>query len=220
MGLPSGVLWSPVNVDDSQPSGLASSPFQYGASFFSWGNIDAHDPSSNDAFSYDWGSINAESPYYEGQPYGTTPGCLIQDDLSLEQDAARHICGGLWRMPTAEEFQELLNNCKFIDVEGVEIPPQVADKMINYPLPNGSGFVVGIRLRSNINGAILFFAACGQGSNTNWSYRGARGFYWSKSFQSPYNCKAMSILGSGVSGDTTLGRHYGLAVRPVITPVD
>jgi hypothetical protein len=38
MGLPSGTLWCKKNIDVTQPNGLAASPFQYGCSFFSWGN--------------------------------------------------------------------------------------------------------------------------------------------------------------------------------------
>lgn len=216
MGLPSGVLWSPVNVDDSQPFGFARSPYQYEGSFFSWGNIEAHHPTTEERFDYNWGGVNTQAPYYEGQPYGLTPGSLIQGNLSLEQDAAHQICGGLWRMPSSDEFQELLDNCMFVDVDGVEIPGEVVDKRISYPLPDGTGFVVGIRLKSRINGAVLFFAASGDGFGRNWVYRGQKGFYWSSTFSNAQNSNLLSFDNSAVPSVTLFGRYCGFPIRPVM----
>lgn len=221
MGLPSGVLWSPVNVDDSQPDGFARSPYQYEGSFFSWGNVEAHHPTSSSAFDYDWGGSNEQSPYYEGQPYGLTPGSSLRGDLTLEYDAARVICGGLWRIPSSDEFQELLENTVYIDASGLEIPESVANKLISYPVPGGSGFIKGLRLRSTINGAILFLPACGDGTGTTWNYRGSRCFYWSSSNQNAQNSKLLLASESAVSSGAAFGRYLGFQIRPVMdSPIE
>jgi hypothetical protein len=61
MGLPSGTLWASRNIDVTQPDGFAASPFQCDCSFFSWGNIDGHNPTSNSSFSpYNWGGVNEQ----------------------------------------------------------------------------------------------------------------------------------------------------------------
>lgn len=216
MGLPSGVQWSPVNVDVSQSNGFARSPYQYEASFFSWGNIDAHNPSSDTLFGYNWGGVNAGSPYYEGQPYGETPGSLINANLTAEEDAARIICGSLWRMPTSAEFGELLENCDYIDANGDVIGDTVTNKLIQMPAAVGGGFVVGIRLRSKLNGSILFFAASGLGTGNLWSGQGSTGYLWSSSYASDRSCRGLYFTSSSVIADRLSDRFYGLAIRPVM----
>ena len=64
MGLPSGLLWAKRNLDATQANGFAASEYQYECSFFSWGNTDPHNPTSNDSFApYSFGSTNDEEPY-------------------------------------------------------------------------------------------------------------------------------------------------------------
>ena len=95
MGLPSGLMWAKRNIDVTQPNGFAASEFQYECSFFSWGNVECHNPISDSAFDYDFGSSN------EG-PYASTPGAALTGDASLSYDAARINCGAPWRLPTTE----------------------------------------------------------------------------------------------------------------------
>ena len=54
MGLPSGVKWASRDIDLTKPGGFCETPFTYEKSFFSWGNIDGHNPSSVSAFDYDF----------------------------------------------------------------------------------------------------------------------------------------------------------------------
>lgn len=63
MGLPSGVKWASRDIDLTKPGGFCETPFIYEKSFFSWGNIDGHNPISNSAFSYDWGGVNGAEPW-------------------------------------------------------------------------------------------------------------------------------------------------------------
>lgn len=213
MGLPSGVMWSPVNIDIEQPGGFAKSPFQYECSFFSWGNVDGHNPTGPASFSpWDWGGVNAEEPWYDGQVYGDTPGNTLNGNIpvGVDYDAARAILGAPWRMPTSNDFVELLENCIYIDANGTEIETSRVDKRISI---NG---IVGLRLRSKINGNVIFFPASGYGGGTTWLGRGVFGRYWSSSWVSDRDAKYLYFYSDGVIPQHTISRYFGFSVRPVI----
>ena len=215
MGLPSGVHWAPCNIDVSRPDGFAKSPFQYECSFFSWGNVDGHNPNGPASFSpWSWGAINSQEPWYDGQVYGDTPGNTLTSDIPVndEFDAARANLGNTWRMPTAEEFDELLNNCIYINADGTEIDNTLADKRVTV---NG---IVGIYLQSKINGAKLFFSCSGGGGGVSWIGRGSYGFCWSSSFGNSRNASGLYFYLGGVNGSYLSNRNAGYAIRPVMKP--
>lgn len=210
MGLPSGILWATRNIDLTQKNGFAASPFQYEASFFSWGNTEGHNPTSPSTFGYNWGAANAQEPWYEGQPYGETPGSLIDTDIPIKEDAARVNLGAPWRMPSRTELQELINNCDFVQADGVTIiPPSTTDKRV---LING---VRGIFIRSKINGKLLFFSCSGVGRGTSWENKGSLGIYSSLTYLSSGESRVMSISNSGVNPQNSFGRYFGFPIRPV-----
>lgn len=213
MGLPSGVMWSPVNIDIEQPGGFAKSPFQYDCSFFSWGNVDGHNPTGPASFSpWSWGGINEQDPWYDGQVYGDTPGNTLNGNIpvGVEYDAARANLGAPWRIPTSDDFVELLENCVYIDANGTEIETSSVDKRITM---NG---IVGLRLRSKINGNVIFIPATGNGGGTAWNVRGAVGNYWSSSWNSDRGARGFSFGSDGVSPSAGFNRFLGFAVRPVV----
>ena len=217
MGLPSGTLWAKKNIDITQQNGFAASEFQYECSFCSWGNTDMYNPNAQNSFAgvYDWGSVNAEEPWYEGQPYGSTPGAALTANFGPSFDAARRHLGAPWRMPSTEEFKELFDNCDFIDADGnlvtesTSVAGTAADKRITM---NG---IVGLRLRSKINGNVIFFPASGNGDGTTWYGRGAYGNYWSSSWGSARLARYLSFSSDGVYPQGANCRYYGRAVRPV-----
>lgn len=214
MGLPSGVLWSPVNIDTARPGGFAESAFKLKCSFFSWGNTDAHNPNSRNTFDYNWGYVNDDEPYYENQIYGRTPGAALTGNIPLNMDAARAICGGTWRMPTSAEFQELFDNCDFVQADGsTVIDPAVTDKLVTV---NG---VRGIYLKSKINGRLLFFACCGYGSGNGWLVRGTNGAYWASTYNSSKNGKALAFYSESTLPSGSAPRFYGCPIRPVMNTI-
>jgi len=81
-------------------------------------------------------------------------------------------------MPTATEFQELIDNCDFINPDGSVIPTSTANKLVTV---NG---IVGIYLKSKNNSNRLFFACSGSGYQTSWSNRTTYGNYWSSTLYS------------------------------------
>lgn len=185
------------------------SPFRYECSFCSWGNTEMYNPNEQSSFEgvYDWGGVNAQSPFYEGQPYGSTPGAALSSDFGLSSDAARRHLGAPWRIPSKQEFEELFNACDFIDEDGTIVT--AADKRITM---NG---IVGIRIRSRINGNVMFFPATGYGSGRSWNDRGSSGNYWSSTFISARDARRLYFYGGGVYPSLNNARCYGFAVRPV-----
>jgi len=221
MGLPSGVLWAKANINITTDSGFTEvngevSPFAYDGSFCSWGNTDMHNPTSASSFApYTWGGVNETDPPYDGQVYGSTPGAALTASFGPSYDAARANLGAPWRMPTSAEFKELFDNCEYVDADGnivtaeTSVAKTAADKRVTV---NG---IVGLRLRSKINGNILFFPASGYGNGASRYYRGARGDYWSSSFGSARNARFLSFSSGGVSPQHTSSRCSGFAVLPV-----
>lgn len=212
MGLTSGVKWAERDLDITKPGGFCDTPFTYNKSFFSWGNIDGHNPKNN-TFSgvYNWGGVNDAEPYYEGQVYGGTKGVTLTGNIAVgeEYDAARASLGSPWRMPTSAEFAELFAGCKYIDADGEEIPSETTDKRVTV---NG---VVGLYLQSIANGNRLFFAESGYGYGSSWSSRGSIGIYWSSTFYSSRLARRLFFGSGGVYPQDTNYRYYGFAVRAV-----
>lgn len=212
MGLASGVKWAARDLDLTKPGGFCDTPFTYNKSFFSWGNIDGHNPVSNSfAGVYNWGGVNAAEPWYDGQVYGNTKGNTLAGDIPVgeEFDAARANLGEPWRMPTSAEFAELFAGSIYIDADGVEIPAATTDKRVTV---NG---VLGFYLQSKTNGNRLFFSASGYGAGSSWNRRGSNGYYWSASFYSARNARYLYFDSGGVYPQSYNIRSYGFAVRAV-----
>ena len=208
MGLPSGRLWAIANIDVTKQSGFAEvdgkpSPFIYECTFFSWGNTEGHNPTSTSAFSYDWGTGN------DG-PYAQTPGAQLTANAGLSFDAARAILGAPWRDPSTEDFAELFANIDFVQADGeTVIDASQANKLVTV---NG---IVGIYLKSKINGRLLFFPCSGSGYGQSWYYRGSLGDYWSRSLSSQTNGRHLYFDSGGVYPQNNYGRFYGFARRAV-----
>ena len=90
LGLPSGLLWATCNVG-------ATSPEQTGL-YFAWGETTGFTVEQIEN-----GERSFKKEYYKATD--------IPADLTLEQDAAHIHMGGKWRMPTKDEFQELIDTC-------------------------------------------------------------------------------------------------------------
>lgn len=215
MGLPSGTLWAVSNLDISSPGKFQPTPYQYECSFVSWGNIGAHNPISENEFDYDFGGINAQAPWYEGQVYGSTPGAALTTKIPLSLDVAHRELGSPWRMPTMEEFTELIANITFMRSDGVTpIPSHYENKIVTVE------GVKGIYLKSNINGNMLFFACAGGASDTQWTSRGEAGRYWSSSILSEQYAISIGFGTIGVFPQGEAYRYEGRAIRPVWNPRD
>lgn len=202
LGLPSGLKWAKRNILTESPDGFAFEGSGYYCSYFSWGNTDGHAP-SNDAFTYDFGSSNSG-------PYASTPGSKLTGNIPPSMDAARMICGAPWRMPTSAEFQELFDNCVFVQADGTtEISASTTNKLVTV------NSVVGIYLKSKKNGNTIFFPVCGYGEGTSLIDKSSYGLYWSSSSYSSSNSQRLYFYNGGVYPLGNSGKYCGFPIRPV-----
>lgn len=122
--------------------------------------------------------------------------------LDLEDDAAHAKWGGSWRMPTKAEWDELMNdnNCTWVN--------------------NSDGFLV----TSKSNGNSIFLPLVGRYRNSEYSFKGDMGFYWSSSLYTddPSSAWYLSLKSddySGTKNDIEMkadrSRNLGFSIRPV-----
>jgi hypothetical protein len=153
LGLPSGTLWATRNVG-------ASSPEDYG-DYFAWGETE---PKGYYGWeTYKWAGFDSDGNYYYLTKYNYDIYNGIVDnktELVPEDDAAYVNWGSSWRIPSHDEFNELLGNCSWqtTTVNG-----------INGLLGTGS------------NGNTIFFPAAGFRYDFTLSDNvGSVGLYWTR----------------------------------------
>lgn len=100
LGLPSGLLWANMNIGAERAS-------DYG-DYFAWGET-----ATKHTFgwsSYKFGVEDSYTKYGVNQAYTKVVDGLMV--LQPEDDAASVLWGDGWRMPTKEEFEELMQYCE------------------------------------------------------------------------------------------------------------
>ena len=172
LGLPSGTLWAAYNIDKSLDN----------LSYYAWGTT-------------------AESDSYDWENYKLVKVDDEQKNVDSEHDVATKHWGGLWRLPTAEEFRELHNEC-----------------IINWCMkPQGC-------LLTGANGNRIFLPANGYlREATRNELKGIVGKYWSASGRD--NTKAWSLEIKESNSEKKEAyfavkleeRCYGLSLRPVLS---
>lgn len=117
LGLPSGCLWSEVNLG-------ASSSEEAGYYFF-WGDVEPCQKGSRYKYVsenyYTGGGESQYLKYVTDSELGIVDGKII---MELQDDAANTMLGDSWSVPTVEDFNELLTYCSWKDttkngIEGV-----------------------------------------------------------------------------------------------------
>jgi len=181
LGLPSGLLWATCNVGATTPEGYGD--------YFAWGETQPKNY-------YGWENYL----YYEGGEYPWIT-CTKYDydglsTLLSEDDAATAQWGANWRMPTTEEWQELLNNTTG-----------------EWTTQNG---VNGLLLTA-LNGNSLFLPAAGHHYYDDFSNVN---YYWSSSLDYYWHCEAGAhdfyIINDSFNFEVyRMARCSGCPVRPV-----
>ena len=199
LGLPSGLKWAKCNVGAEKES-------DYGI-MFAWGQTDnavATNFVDSKNYPYSWatyehcnGSYNTLTKYNTSTSYGENPDHITT--LKPVDDAATQIMGGDWRMPTQDEFQELLDN---------------TDKL--WTTING---VNGYKFTSNKEGYqnnSIFIPAAGYCDDGSVYGVGNYGYVWSSSLtaSNPRNAWCLYFY-SGNCGIGYCNRYNGLSVRGV-----
>ena len=191
LGLPSGTLWATCNVG-------ADSPEEYG-DYFAWGETTGYidGKTTFDLTTYKWckGSENTITKYCTNSSYGNEGFTDNKTKLDLEDDAAYANLGPAWRMPSMEQYRELINE----DYTTTEWTTQ-----------NG---VNGYKITSRTNGKSIFLPNAGfyeGSSNSSFSY------YLSRSLDIEAPASAGGVLfGPGYFVVSYNDRSKGYPVRPV-----
>ena len=187
------VKWSTCNIG-------ASSPSAYG-DYYAWGETSTKSDYSWSTYKYCNGSYTTMTKYCSDSDYGNNGYTDSRTTLELSDDVVRQKWGGSWRMPTYDEFRELIDNCTW-----------------TWTTMNG---VNGYKVTSKRSGYLsrsIFLPAAGFRSGTHLYYAGEYGFYWSSSLYTdgPYYARYL-LFDSGDHYTGNLYRYYGRSVRPVIS---
>ena len=191
LGLPSGTLWAKYNVG-------ATSETAYG-DYFMWGSTT---PNTKDECTWTNAPFNNKSSDYNETYFNSVKNTVCPNGiLAKGYDAASHIMGGDWRMPTETEIQELLDGT-------------IWEWITNY---KGTG-VNGRKFTSKTDTSkYIFIPAAGyysDGSVNNVDYRG---YVWSSSLSAsnPNSAWYLSFYSENcIMNDS--GRCYGQSVRGVL----
>ena len=219
LGLPSGTLWATCNIG-------ASSPLEYG-DYFAWGETkgygqDDYSNTTNYAstgnytkteFSwstYKWcqGEENTLTKYCSNAAYGYSSESSYlrftdtKTSLDAVDDAAYQTWGSGWRIPTKEQWEELINYCT---------------------VAKGSNNNVNFYGYMGPNGNYIYLPCAGYRNDTLLKNDELEGYYWSRTLNSDSPSGASIWLGTflysyeGNEGDcvTNLSRYLGMPIRAV-----
>ena len=172
------VLWATTNLGATQPE-------EYG-DYFAWGETEPKDSYTRD--NYKW---------RDNTKYNNSGGLT---SIQLEDDAAHVNWGGEWRMPTKEEYSELIEKCTWTWTQ---------HKGIN-------GYQV-----TGPNGNSIFLPATGYIGNGPSYPAGEYGLYWTTELKSSsINSSYILIFGKNYTQRPSPNgsRFYGFSIRPVCPP--
>lgn len=176
LGLPSGTLWASCNVGATKPEEVGG--------YYAWGETEEKKV-------YEWSNYSLCSGK-EGTCHD------IGENISGTQYDVAHVkWGANWRMPTIDEWQEVIVNCtnQVVTLNGVK----------------------GLRLTSRKNGKSIFlpFTGCRWDSGT---YYPDNIYCWLSNKSSKGNDFANYLQyreGMGIGSGRDFERYIGLPVRPV-----
>ena len=191
LDLPSGTYWAKCNLGAASEEGYGN--------YYMWGSKTA---STNCTW--------ADAPFNNGlSSYNSTHFSSVKNTvcpsnvLAKGYDAAYKSTGGIARMPTQADFQELLAN---------------TDKTweVNF---NGSN-VKGWRFKSRTDeNKYIFIPAAGYLEGSSEKYKGSYGYVWCSSLDTSDPSKALHLYihpdSSSLSADNGFSRSNGLSIRPV-----
>lgn len=149
---------------------------------------------------YKWckGSDNTMTKYCTNSSYGYEDFTDNKTELDLEDDAAYVNWGPAWRIPSKEQFDELINS-SYTTTE--------------WTTQNG---VNGRKITSNTNGNSIFLPAAGDRYESSLYFAGSEGHYWSRTLYSDRPSRAWNpYFFSSIVSTSNQFRCYGQSVRPI-----
>ncbi len=184
--LPSGTKWASCNVG-------ALKPEEYGG-YYAWGETEEKNWYEWSTYKWCNGTNTSMTKYCTNSSYGTVDNKTM---LDLEDDVAHVMWGGDWRIPTYNEFEELVDNC-----------------ISEWTILNG---VKGQKFTSKRNGNSIFLPAAGYRKGHDLHSVVVYGYFWTSSLEEDISVWFGS--GYGLQGGSNSDRYCGLSVRPVISGI-
>lgn len=161
LGLPSGTLWACCNID-------TDSPEEFGG-YYAWGELEEKDSYTTSNYSL------------------SSAGSM--HDLTAEEDVATVTWGSKWRMPTMDEFKEILNHCSWSWEEFNE--------------------VIGARITGPNGGTIFLPAASMKDDSQYTAPLGTYGSYWGRTHATSSSYATELVFGIAYySQNYQLGEFY------------
>ncbi len=187
LALPSGLLWAETNIG-------AKTACDDGK-YFAWGETAMDNRAARQWEAYRFGPSQDNLTKYNAADKKTA--------LDKEDDAAQVNWGVSCRMPSDEDFNELLNptNCKWT--------------WTSMPTAKGTA-TKGYKVTSVRNGKSIFLPASGNLDGGRIYSRGSDGLYWSRTLGN-YGSDAHALMFDKIRIPTQSGlyRHWGCTIRPV-----
>ena len=194
-----GVLWATCNMG-------ATSPEQTG-SLYAWGEVETKDLYSWTNYRWSNGSDLDITKYCTNRDLGPVDNKTTLDSLD---EVTLKVLGDGWRIPTEDDFRELLTNrnctakwCKL----------------------NGVGGYLFTSVRKGYEGNSIFMPLIGMKDNTTTRFKGEYGWYWCNKLyydtvEKKYNTKEANAL---LLQHTDIDNHYmqsrprcvGLPIRAI-----
>ena len=215
MGLPSGTKWATRNLDytgnEDEPyeEYCSHMPPEMEGEKYSWGETDPKWVFSKEVYDFNWDDAlfysdtePTEDNYEDGQT-------LLDKD-----DVARVAMGKPWRIPTREEWQELIDNC---DWKWFFTNHSIVYKRR------------GVLVTSRINGKSIFLCAAGFRDDDSCKSKnfGVEVCYWSSTLHDCYSASGIDeayaldcrdLLDNDCKPEVVVRPGYiGLPIRPVMS---
>ena len=209
LGLPSGLLWAKSNMGTTEPTEIGD--------YYAWGETSTKKEYYNDNYKHFKVDKNLKVLKYTEKDWKTV--------LELEDDAANANLGVGYRIPTQEDWQELLDNCKW---EAVTITlPEILDPSQTKSIarwvvtgPNGKSIVLpmtggfrgdgwGVSPDNDTYYTTANLYLYPDGLSDQYSYKRAVALKW------PFFAEETSSGSIKKPWLGTIWRSYGVVVRPV-----
>ena len=191
LGLPSGKLWAKGNL-------MADKEEDYGL-YFQWGDTvgyTAEQVGVDKQVTWDDYKFSIDGSHTNFSKYNSTDSKTV---LDLEDDAVYAALGGNWRMPTKDDFKELIDNTttEVTSISGIQ----------------------GMKFTSKNNSNYLFSPFAGHAYEGSLYSVGSYFYYWSSTLYSVGSSNARYLYGNsgGVMDLDSSYRSGGLSVRGVLS---
>ena len=209
LGLTSGTRWATMNVG-------ASKTQDYG-NYYAWGETTTKE-------TYHWSTYKYGTYDYDDYyNYSKLTKYNLSDSkttLDLSDDAAKANWGGKWRIPTKDQFDELMSQCYWVwtgNYNSSSVSGYIVYKAKNSSDKGKNIYSSGAPSSSySLSDAHIFLPAAGVRGDGGLSHAGSYGFYWSSSLDADGpNFAWRVVFYSGVVYNLYDHRYFGQSVRAV-----